>query len=182
MPPLKALLFAIVASLGFLVLPAQTDDGANKQQRAQGYYTLKKILDQESNLSKVLIIKDPKTGIENFMKRVSEVSGKYNNELDQWFKQDPSLVAKSDGFPPIERKARNGIESATTKSMLLTGDKNFEVRVLVSQIQATDYLRNTFEALEETETSEKRKGRLKAGKEDYEKLMGEAYQLLGAKK
>ncbi|MEO5968869.1 MAG: hypothetical protein ABIQ95_02995 [Bdellovibrionia bacterium] len=74
------------------------------------------------------------------------------------------------------------MESDITKSMLLSGGHNFEVRILVAQVQALDYIAHSLEALEDSETGHSRKARLKAAGETYEKLKGQVYMLLGAKK
>jgi hypothetical protein len=74
------------------------------------------------------------------------------------------------------------MESGLTKSLLLSGGHNFEVRVLTAQIQATDYIMHILESLKNSEPNDQRKTRLNTAQKNYEKLNSEAYLLLGAKK
>lgn len=168
--------------LALFISPALFAANPTPLARSEGYRAVKDILHQEARVDGILKIKHPKKGIEDFLKQVATVSKGLDESFDGWFKEEPALLAKRDGFPAVEEKTRSDMTSSMTKSLIFSGGKNFEIRILVSQVQATDYLSHAFAVLEDAESSDARKGKLKKAKEEYEKLTGEAFVLLGAKK
>lgn len=180
----KLVLVVCCAAISYVSINSLTyaDEAPTAHHRAQGFFSLRKIVRQEKGLGKLLIIKHPRKSIEKLLKRVATVSKDFDQELEAWNEKEPTLIAEDEGFPPIEKKTRTGMESDVAKSMLLSGGHNFEIRILVAQVQALDYIAHSLEALEDSETGPSRKARLKAIQQTYEKLKGQVYILLGAKK
>lgn len=144
-------------------------------------------LHQESSLAKILIIKHPRKSVEALMKQIAAVSKEADETLDGWLKTEPALEAKDAGLPVVELKGREEMQSDQSKSLLLSGGRNLEIRMLVAQVQAIDYLRHMSGALEDGEVNADRAAKLKKWRESFEKLNSEklnsdAFQLLGAKR
>ena len=173
-------LLLVTASL--LAPPCLADPDISLARQGQGYFTLEHVLDQQGSVDKLLLIKRPRVAIKNLMKEIAAYSKSTDAQVKRWQAQDPSLAAKESGFPPIEAKARKNTESTLTKQLIFNGGHSFEVRLLVSQVQATDYIIHTMEALQDEERSDARKNQLEKYKKVFESFHDRALALLGEKK
>lgn len=136
-------LTAIVASLlaaGCAVSkPLNADAQAPASvQLSHGYSLLYSLVSKQSNLDKALILKSPSEPTRKIIKQVAETSAAAKRQLDELAKLNPALVLNDEGLPAIETSTRAAIESATSKQLLFGGD-SFELRLLLTQVEATRY-------------------------------------------
>jgi hypothetical protein len=68
------LVAAAFLSLTPLISRTYADEPPSPHQRAQGFFALRKVVGQEKDLNKLLIIKHPRKSIKTLLKRVAEVS------------------------------------------------------------------------------------------------------------
>jgi hypothetical protein len=113
--------------------------GGEARVRDEGYSLLYTLADKQSNVDKVLIIKHASEKVSVEIKQIAQVFSQAKKQLDEFAKQDGSLNFKMSHLPPMEEKTRAAIESTTTKDLLFSSGKAFELRLLLTQVQALDY-------------------------------------------
>jgi hypothetical protein len=107
--------------------------------RNQGYSLLHKLLSDEKNLSKLLIIKKEQTDTGALLREISEVTGNAAGQLERFEKSDPHLHLKLPSLPMVEQEARDLISKADARELITKGGEKFEVRVLVTQADSLRY-------------------------------------------
>ena len=117
-------------------------------------YTL---ADKQSNVGKILIIKKANAKVSAEIKQIAELFGKAKERLDEFAKEDSGLSFKMEHLPSMEEKTRAAIQSTTTKDLLFSSGKTFELRLLLTQVQALDYASHLAGQLAEHEGNVKRK-------------------------
>jgi hypothetical protein len=75
-------------------------------------------------------------------------------------------------LPAVEEKTRDSIQSTNTKRPLFSTGKDFEIRLLLTQIQALDYASHLARALENQEDNKERKAFLS----DFSKQCDQHYK------
>ncbi len=150
----------------------------NPKQRAEGYFGVVEVLEQQKSLDKLLILKKPTANIQKYMKEMSDYSQKVLDELKKWNEGSQKLIAKESQAPPFEKNVRGSIQSSQKKQLILSGAENFELRLLLSQVQASDYLSHAFEFLMDEEPSDSRKAQLEKHKKTFEKFNDRAITIL----
>lgn len=107
-------------------------------QLSHGYSLLYSLVSKQSNLDKVLILKSASEPTKQLIKRIAQASAAAKKQIEELAKLDPALVLNDEGLPAIESATRAAIESATSKQLLFGGD-SFELRLLLTQVEATRY-------------------------------------------
>jgi len=125
--------------------------------RNEGYSLLYKLLSQESDAAKILIIKHADSPIVDVIKEVSTTAGQAQNQLDLFRKKDRRLNFKMENLPQIEQQTRAAIESTETKQLLFSSGKTFEARFLFTQAQAMNYAAHLAKVLHDQEDNPDRK-------------------------
>jgi hypothetical protein len=137
--------------------PAIPFFGAQSRIRDEGYSLLYTLADKQSDVGKVLIIKHASEKVSIEIKQIAEVFGQAKKQLDGFAKEDGSLDFKMSHLPPMEEKTRAAIESTTTKDLLFSSGKAFELRLLLTQVQALDYASHLAGQLADQDGNPKRK-------------------------
>jgi hypothetical protein len=125
--------------------------------RDEGYSLLYSLADKQSNVGKILIIKKVSAKVSAEIKEIAEVFGKAKERLDGFAKDDTGLSFKMEHLPSMEIKTRAAIQSTTTKDLLFSSGKAFELRLLLTQVQALDYASHLANQLADKEGNPKRK-------------------------
>jgi hypothetical protein len=136
-----ALSLAVTASTGCRLVKAtpKADSPATASLRNNAYSLLYQLLNQEKDVSKLLIIKRASPQIHQLIKSISSASASGADQLKQFAKQDPSLTLKNVGLPAGEVSVRDAISSTVTKELLLTSGEEFELNLLLTQAEALNY-------------------------------------------
>ncbi|MDB6029690.1 MAG: hypothetical protein JWM16_28 [Verrucomicrobiales bacterium] len=104
-----------------------------------GYALLFKLMDDERNVSKLLLVKRERAELNELVKAISRTAGDAYKEMEAFGKADPSLNLKVDGLPPAEVAARASISKATAWELLTDKGKDFELALLLTQEEALTY-------------------------------------------
>ena len=153
-----AAVVCLVASAGCSTVPPVIPIfGRPARIRDEGYSLLYSLADKQSNVGKILIIKKASAKVSAEIKQIAEVFGKAKERLDGFAKEDSGLSFKMEHLPSMEEKTRAAIESTTTKDLLFSSGKAFELRLLLTQVQALDYASHLANQLADKEGNAKRK-------------------------
>ena len=125
--------------------------------RDEGYSLLYSLADKQSNVGKILIIKKASAKVSAEIKQIAEVFSQAKERLDGFAKEDSGLSFKMEHLPVMEDKTRAAIQSTTTKDLLFSSGKTFELRLLLTQVQALDYASHLASQLADKEGNPKRK-------------------------
>ncbi len=148
--------------------------------RDEGYSLLYTLADKQSNVDKILIVKHTSAKISAEIKQIAQVFGQAKEQLDGFAKQDSGLSFKMSHLPPMEEKTRAAIESATTKDLLFSSGKAFELRLLLTQAQALDYGGHLATQLADQDGNPKRKEFLTQFAKQCEQHHKQVVELLGS--
>ena len=125
--------------------------------RDEGYSLLYSLADKQSNVGKILIIKKASAKVSAEIKQIAEVFSKAKERLDGFAKEGGDLNFKMEHLPTMEEKTRAAIQSTTTKDLLFSSGRTFELRLLLTQVQALDYASHLANQLANKEGNSKRK-------------------------
>ncbi|HUS36238.1 MAG TPA: hypothetical protein VM680_12875 [Verrucomicrobiae bacterium] len=125
--------------------------------RNQGYALLYKLLSDEKNLSKLLLIKKEQADLGELIKRISKVSGEVAEGMEKFSKADGHLHLEVDGLPAVEKEVRDSIGKTRAKELIAKGGQKFELRVLLTQSEALTYGAHLAAVLQRHESDEARR-------------------------
>lgn len=151
---------------------------AAPQQRAsrkqvelsRGYAMLYELVSKQSGLDRALIIgggMDAES--KSLIREIAQASERAAARIKNFTRADPSLALKNRGLPEVEVRARAEIESSL-KGRLLFAGKNFEVRLLLAQNDATEYGAALAQEMAKLDPHRERRAWLKEFAEHYGKL------------
>ncbi len=123
----------------------------------EGYSLLYDLMGNESNVSKIFIIKRVDDTVSNPVKEIANACVTAKKELDEYRKQDPALRYDVPSLPEIEGRSRD-LEGKTERNRLLSSSgKEFELRLIFTQSEAMNYADHLCRALAEKEQEPARK-------------------------
>ena len=97
------------------------------------------LLNDEKNVSKVLIIKQNSAELGVLIKAISTMTGSAADRLTELAKADPTLDLHDLGLPAGEKATRDAIAKTKEHDLLLTSGQEFEFNLLLTQAQALSY-------------------------------------------
>lgn len=97
------------------------------------------LLDDEKNVSKVLIIKRNSTALGELIKAISKTTGDGEKQLETLAKNDPTLNLKALQLPPGEKATRDAVSKTKEHELLFSSGENFEFDLLLTQTEALSY-------------------------------------------
>lgn len=136
--------------------PPKSEDGA-LAIRNQGYALLYKLMSDEKNLSKLLLIKKEQADLGELIKRISKTSGEVAERLEKFSKADGHLHLELDGLPVVEKEVRDSIGKTRAKELVTKSGQKFELRVLLTQSEALTYGAHLAAVLQQHESDEARR-------------------------
>jgi hypothetical protein len=140
------LAFVLCGCESFQSQPAKTQPAneaeirnVNLPVRNNALVLLDDLLNDEKNLSKVLIIKRNSDELGTLVKEISETAGKGAKMLDGYLKNGLALDVKRLDLPPGEAAARREISKTKEHLLLSSKDAEFEFQLLLTQVEALNY-------------------------------------------
>lgn len=113
---------------------------ATTTQRNEGYALLYTLVGKNQEVDKILSIKSVTPATAAIIKDIARLCKETKTQLDEFASQDTTLGLAAHGLPKFEQQTREAIESTTTKRLLFVSGDTFEVRLLQTQAQSTDYM------------------------------------------
>jgi len=141
----------MLASAGCIATPTSTPAPPTlpaAQQRDEGYALLYKLMSDESNVSKLLIIKHADEPIHGLVKEISDFAKDAKKQMDEFKKADGALSFDASGLPAAEQEARELTSKTDAKELLTSSGKVFELRLVFTQAQAMGYGADLSKAME----------------------------------
>lgn len=125
--------------------------------RTAGYAALYNLMSRNSGVNKLLIFKSVPPEVEDAIDAYAQQCGNAADQIKQFAEDDKSIDLDAGWLTPIEKQARDGIESATTSALLTTSGDAFQKHLLLSQISSAEYGAHLAQAVADHETNDKRK-------------------------
>jgi len=97
------------------------------------------LLNDEKNVSKILLVKHHSDELGKLIKDISETAGQGAKMLDEVAKQETGLDLKRLDLPPGEMAARKAISKTKEHLLLTSKDAEFELQLLLTQVEALNY-------------------------------------------
>ena len=154
--------------------------GEPARQRNEGYALLYELTDQEQNVDKILILKHAPPPVAAVIKEIAQLFGHAHDQLDQFAKQDASLQMDKTRLPALEEQTRGAISSQTTKRLIFSTGREFEIQLLLTQLQALQYASHLAQQVARQDRQADRGRFLKEFSQQCERLYQHVLQLLSA--
>jgi hypothetical protein len=155
--------------------------GVAQATRNNGYSLLHQLLNEQKDVSMLRYIKREHTDVRNLVKKIATTSGAGSDLLEEFARQDPSVILSDIRLPPGEVAVREAISSTKKKNLLgQTGDA-FELSLLLTQTEALSYAWHLAEVTGENETQPERALALAGVSKDMQNLYQEVFALLLSK-
>jgi hypothetical protein len=146
----------------------------------EGYGLLYELTSKERNVDKILIVKTANSHVAAEIKRIAQIFGQAHDQLDAFAKQDARLRFGTTRLPTLEKKTRDSIESQTTKELLLSSGRDFDLQLLLTQAQALQYASHLTKALDGQDGNTHRKSFLAQFSKQCEQQHQKVIQLLSS--
>jgi len=118
--------------------PAEANN-ANLPIRNNALALLDDLLNDEKNLSKILIVKHNSDELGTLVKQISETAGGGAKMLDEFAKSEGGIDFKRTDLPPGESATRKLISKTKEHELLSSKDAEFEFQLLLTQVEALNY-------------------------------------------
>lgn len=109
------------------------------QVRNNASSLLAQLLDQEKNVSKILIIKHGSHELSGLIKAISTAAADGAKRLKDLAQHDPTLDLRRQELPAGEKASRDAEGKTEEYDLLLSSGADFEFTLLLTQAQALDY-------------------------------------------
>jgi len=139
------------------------------------------LLNDEKNLSKILLIKFESPEVDRLVTEISKRASEGANMLETIAKSDPSLIKTSLALPPGEIAARDAIAKTKKQQLLHTKGKEFEFELLLTQVQALNYGAHLASVIAKNEPQPDRAQQFSNLSVQFKKLYDEVIALLRTK-
>jgi len=114
-------------------------NNANLLIRNNALALLNDLMNDEKNLSKVLIVKHNSDELGKLVKTISETAGNAAKLLEEYSKSDGGIDFKRLDLPPGEAATRKLIAKTKEHELLSSKDAEFEFQLLLTQVEALNY-------------------------------------------
>jgi hypothetical protein len=143
-----------------------------------GYALLYKLMGDEKDVSKLLIIKKETSELHNLIKAISERAKSAHESLNALARTGLALNLQNDGLPEAETATRQSISKLKARQLLGAKGPELELLLLLSQNEALAYGQNLAGVLAASETDQKRKYFLDALSSDLGALQDRVLKML----
>ena len=157
------------------------ESGAPQSTRNNCYSLLHDLLNDEKDVSILRFIKREQNDVKNLVKKIAVNSATGAKLLEEFAKDDPSINLDDIRLPPGEVATREAIASTKKNELLGQHGDEFELSLLLTQLQALSYASHLAKVAGENETQPDRARALAGVSEDMENLYHEVFVLLLAK-
>jgi hypothetical protein len=100
---------------------------------------LEELLNDEKNVSKILIIKRESPELNRLIKSISATADQGAKRLKVLIKQDPSLHFPGNGLPAGEVSTRAAVAKTKQHTLLQSKGADFQFQLLLTQAEALNY-------------------------------------------
>lgn len=173
----------IAAGLLAVSLACAGTDPSTRAQRAptasgHGYALLHAILEQEKQVSQLLIIKRDREALGSVIDEIAETCGSASKQLETLAARSPRLDLSDTGLPAEEVQTRLAI-GATRRDLLLASTGNeLELQLLLTQVEALTYAGHLADTLSRSEPDPERLAFVRALWKDLSNLLYDVQGLL----
>jgi hypothetical protein len=135
------LLFAALAGGGCKKIEPAPDTRpfAAVSVRNNAFSLLHQLLNEQKDVSKILIIKRESRELNLLIKEIAAASGRGAKQLEDFARQDASLALNAIGLPAGELATRDAIANTRKKELLGRSGIEFERSLLLTEIEALSY-------------------------------------------
>ena len=137
--------------------PAPAGSADSFRQLNEGYSLLYKLMSDESDVGKIFILKRPSEAVSAPVKEIGNAAQAARKKMDELAKQDSRLSYQTADLPYIEQRSRDLQSSAYSKALLTSSGKEFETRLVFTQMEAMNYAVQLCKSLNEKEQDANRK-------------------------
>jgi hypothetical protein len=123
---------------------------------SHGYALLYELLGQQKDVDKLLVVKRERADLRELIGAIAETCGAAYERLAALGEADPRLNLVDTGLPVAEVASREGIADEKTKLLLTESGKEFELQLVLSQLQALTYATHLSEVLARAEPDPER--------------------------
>lgn len=120
-----------------------------------GFSLLYELMVKESDVDKILILRNASVPTQTIVHEIASACATAKEHLDTFAKLHPLLRLDYHDLPKAEVDARDAIEWATTKKLLLGVE--FELKLLLTQVSATEYAAFLAQTLAARDSDKERK-------------------------
>jgi len=129
----------LLITCGCASVPTMPADATERQRElASGYSLLYELVHKQSRLGGILILKSATDETKDVIEQIARVSTDAKEKISAFAQEDENLGLDHANLPVLERGTRDAIESATGKGLLFAGE-SFELKLLLTQTEATNY-------------------------------------------
>lgn len=183
---MKVLLFILGLTIGATLCGCQSVPPKSIRHLPQiaaevcnnSYSLLYELLNEEKNVSKLLIIKRDSRELNHLIKDISTTSGQAAEQLSQFERQDAAMVLTAKNLPLGETATREAIATTKKKELLGSSGDNFERSLLLTQIQALNYAAHLALVAAENDTNPNRSAWAKSLSQEMKRLYSQCVELL----
>ena len=118
---------------------ATTNKTADLRIRNNALALLDDLLNDEKNLSKILLIKHHSEQLGKLAKEISRTAAQGAKTLQLIAKEEPGINLKETALPAGEVAAREAISNSKEHTLLHSADAEFELQLLLTQSDALNY-------------------------------------------
>lgn len=151
---------------------------ASRSELIDGYKLLYDLVSQEKDVPKLLIIKNETPPLRAFIKEIGRTASLVQKELEQL---KPRLKDSADPLPLAERQTRKAIEKTRTRELLRSRGADFELRLVLSQLEALTYAVHLAQSLAAAESSPARRKMLTEFEQAFLDLYAQGLKLVSRK-
>jgi len=142
---------------------------------------LYELLGDEKNVSKLLIIKGERPEVNRLIKDISSTAGAGAKKLEEIAKQDHKVRLNASGLPPGERAAREAISKTRTRELLLASGDDFELKLLLTQVEALGYASHLAKIAAKNEPQPDRAREFSGLSDEMQRLYSQVIALLSSR-
>lgn len=144
-----------------------------------GYALLFQLLGDESNVSKLLIVKKERSELHDLIKEISRQASAAHKSLEQIAKR-AGINLRDQQLPAVESATRESIGKEKAKQLLGARGDELEFRLLLTQNEALTYASHLARVIASVETDPKLKELLLATSAEFDELRGRVMRMLSA--
>ena len=145
---------------------------------AEGYSLLYATTSQQKDLKKLLYVKFESDAVDAVISELADYARELSAQLEDMTRRYPALTVNKQFLPVVEVKTREAISQETTAEFKSTKGKDFERRLLLSQLTALGQEKNMAKVMVELETADERRAFWRKTQQRFETLHGKVWHLL----
>ena len=152
-----------------------------RQLRSNCCSLLYDLLQDEKNVSKLLIIKGERPEVNRLIKEISSAAATGAKKLEELAKLDRKLNLRASGLPLGERATRDAISKTRARELLLASGDDFEIKLLLTQAEALSYASHLAKVAAKNEPQPDRAREFTVLSDEMQRLYSQVIALLSSR-